>query len=244
MSTVDAIRVDDPVSALHTPLIDNPCRPGRSAMLVLMVDVMGLGLMLKVLLGHKAMVGLNVAQLQWWPLMMLFLVLYWICGVYPGISVSPVDDVKRISIANAGVFLIISLMLVLNGAPLCLQLSCPAACIGASAASTTMRSIVRRIGSRFDWWGYPIALFGGGDVALSVLHKLKSQPHLGLRPVALVTDRIPDRQIEGVTVCHPSDLERIVLCGVKHAVVAAPELSQSEFAEVLERGRRTGAVAG
>jgi Undecaprenyl-phosphate galactose phosphotransferase WbaP len=169
-------------------------------------------------------------------LLTLFLVCYWICKLYPGIIVSPVVDLKCVSIANAGVFLLISLELMMSGAPLHFQLTCLIAYIAASAALATVRSLVRQIGSRFFWWGYPVALIGSGNAAVSILHKLKSQPQLGLRPIVLVSDRISAREIQDTPVCRFEHLDRIVSCGVRHAVVAAPELSQVEFAEVLERG--------
>jgi len=78
-------------------------------------------------------------------------------------------------------------------------------------------------------------LFGAGTVALSVLRKLISQPHLGLRPVAVVADQVADSEIEGIPVFGSEYLGQIASSGVKHAIVAAPELSESEFAEVIGR---------
>jgi Undecaprenyl-phosphate galactose phosphotransferase WbaP len=224
-----------PISA-PVSLIENPHRPAISAMLVFIADFATLWLMLRLFVGNKAIVGSHAGDsLHLWPLLTLFLVLYCICGVYPGISVGPVDDIKRISIANFSAFLFISLMLVFSGAPLHSQLVCLGASMGASVALALIRSAVRRVGSQFSWWGYPVVLFGGGEVALSVLRKLKSQPRLGLRPLALVTDRISESQMEGVAICRMEHLSHLLSFGVKHAIVAAPELSQSEYAEVLER---------
>jgi Undecaprenyl-phosphate galactose phosphotransferase WbaP len=231
MSTTTLVSTK-PVSTIGSPSIENPHRAGISALLVFAVDVLSLWLVLTTFLlanGHGG--GLHL-----WPLLSLFLVFYSICGAYPGISVSPVDDIKRITIANIGAFFFVSLVLMSNRAPLRSQLWCVAACAGASFTSVFIRSAIRRVGSLFRWWGYPVVLFGGGDAAISVLRKLRSQPFLGLRPVAVVTDRIRDREVEGVAICRFEHLNRILSSGVKYAIVAAPELSHSEFAEVLERG--------
>ena len=70
------------------------------------------------------------------------------------------------------------------------------ACLRIFAASVlilAMRAGIRRIGSRFGWWGYPVVFFGCGDAA-GILRKLKQQPHLGLRPVAVVTDQFSTRK--------------------------------------------------
>jgi Undecaprenyl-phosphate galactose phosphotransferase WbaP len=157
-------------------------------------------------------------------------------GSYPGVSVNPVPEVRRISLANASAFLFISVILAVHHAAWISHLVCLLACVGSSIVILTMRALIRTIGSHFDWWGYPVVLFGAGTVALSVLRKLISQPHLGLRPVAVVADQVADREIEGIPVFRSECLGQIASSGVKHAIVAAPELSQSEFVDVIEQG--------
>jgi hypothetical protein len=78
-------------------------------------------------------------------------------------------------------------------------------------------------------------LFGDGDQSLSVLRKLKADPRLGFRPIAIVADRSSHEQLEEVPVCDFGALDGMVFRGVKHAVVVAPDFSQSEFVKVLER---------
>ena len=237
MSTVTVAQTTS-VYALDDPSIQDSHRPGLSAMLVLAADFLGLSLILWAFLGNT-IIGRCAAPGGWlplWPLLPLFLVLYWFFGSYPGVSVNPVDEIRRISLANASAFLFISVMLALHQAGVVPQLICLSACVGASVVILAMRALVRKIGSQFDWWGYPVVLFGGGAVALLVLRKLRSQPHLGLRPVAVVADRVADREMGGIPVCKSEYLGRIASSGVRHGIVAAPELSQSEFAEVIKRG--------
>jgi Undecaprenyl-phosphate galactose phosphotransferase WbaP len=207
-------------------------------MLVLAADTLGLGLILWAFLGNT-IIGRYAMPGGWlplWPLLPLFLVLYWSFDSYPGVSVNPVVEIRRISLANASGFLFISVVLALHQAAVVPFLICLSASIGASLLILAMRVLVRQVGSQFDWWGYPVVLFGGGAVALSVLRRLMSQPHLGLRPVAVVADQVADREIEGIPVFKSEYLDQIASSGVRHAIVAAPELSQSEFAEVIERG--------
>jgi Undecaprenyl-phosphate galactose phosphotransferase WbaP len=225
----------NPFAVESTPSIDNPHRPLLSATFVFLSDFLGLFFMLKVFLLATADTSPETAHLlQFWPILLLFLTLYCLCGFYPGTSVSPVDEVKRISIANASAFIFVSWVLALHRAQFSLQLECLAMCAGVAITLFTLRSAVRKVGSKFRWWGYPVALFGNGDAALFILRKLKSQPWLGLNPVVLVTDQIPSAQLEGVTVCRFRHLHRISSSGVRHAVVAAPELSERQFGEVLE----------
>jgi Undecaprenyl-phosphate galactose phosphotransferase WbaP len=224
--------------ALGDPVIQYPHRPGLSAMLVLTADILGLTFVLSVFLGNT-MIGRYATQRESLPvlqLLPLFLLLYWLFGSYPGVSVNPVPEIRRISLANASAFLCISVILAVHHEALISHLVCLLACAGSSIVTLAMRALVRNTGSRFDWWGYPVVLIGAGTVALTVLLKLISQPHLGLRPVAVVADQVVDREIEGIPVFPSVCLRQIASGGIKHAIVAAPELSESEFVDVIEQG--------
>ena len=236
MSTVSAAQTP-PVFALAGPSIQDLHRPRLSAMLVLASDILGLSFILWAFLGNTIISGYTASSdwLPLSPLLLFFLVLYWLFDSYPGISVNPVAEIRRITLANASAFLFIAVALALHHATVLPQLICLSACVGTSVVILGMRALTRQIGSRFNWWGYPIVLFGGGPVALSVLRKLTSQPRLGLRPVAVVADQLADGEIEGLRVFGTEYLDQIASSGVRHAVVAAPELSQSQFAEMIER---------
>ncbi len=228
------LRSDVPTRPVALPAIANPHRPLISAAMILAVDVAVVWTVLWAFLAAIARQDAG-AGLPLWPLLGLCLTLLWICGAYPAISLSPTDELKRIILGNACAFFFVSLLLAFQGAPLRSHVTCAAAATGVSVAMSIVRSAVRRVGSQFDWWGYPAAVFGGGKLAVSLTRKLKSQPYIGLRPVALITDTIAEARFEGIPVCSLEHLEFIASHGVKHAIVAAPELSQSQFAEVLER---------
>ena len=237
MSTVTAAQTTA-VYAAAGHAIQYPHRPGLSAILVLAADILGLSLVLWAFLGNT-IIGRYAVRGGWlplWPLLPLFLVLYAFFDAYPGVNVNPIDEIRGISLANSSAFLFICVILALHRIAVVPQLICLSACVSACVVILVMRVAVRKIGSKFEWWGYPVVLFGGGPVARSVLRKLKSQPHLGLNPVAMVADHFAEREIDGIPLYKSEHVGRFASCGVRHAIVAAPELSQSEFAEVVERG--------
>jgi Undecaprenyl-phosphate galactose phosphotransferase WbaP len=193
--------------------------------------------MLAVLLSLQPVIQTgDLAWLKLWPLLSLFLVLYALAGLYPGVSVGPVEEIRRVFTACFGAFVFIALDLNLEGAPIRVHPWWLIACICIAAGTAVTRSAIRGAGARFQWWGYPTAIIGGGEAALTILRKLMEHPRMGLRPVALVTDHLMESPADGVTVVHYEHLHHVLNCGVKHAVVAAPELSEAEFAAVLERG--------
>lgn len=231
--SIAAVLVRKPASA---PTILNPSSPRLSALLIVAGDILGFALLLGTFWANPYVCRYARPSewLQYWPLLPLFPMLYWFFDVYPGVSTSPVDEIRRISLANAGAFSFLSVALGLKRASLSSHLVCLAAFVGACVVIPTTRGITRRMCSRYAWWGYPIVLFGDGDQSLSVLRKLKADPRLGLRPIAVVADGSSHEQLEEVPVCDFEALDT-VFRGVKHAVVVASDFSQSEFAKVLER---------
>jgi len=210
-------------------------------MLVFAADILGMKLTLWAFIGNSA-IGRYAALGGWlhpWPLVPLFLLVYWLFDLYPGISICPVDEIRRIFLANTTAFIFLSVFLASHQGKLISQGICLSMCVFAAIEELVMRAAVRHIGSHFKWWGYPVVLFGSGEVARQVLSKLKSQPHLGLLPVAVVTFRLADSNIEGVPVYGLEYLKYLASNGVKHAIVAAPELTSSEFAEVMREGGDT-----
>ena len=202
--------------------------------------MLGLSLVLWAVFGNTVIGRYAVpgGWLRFWLFLPLFVVLYWFFDSYPGVSVNPVAEVRSISLANASAFLFISAMLVLHEGALVPLLICLLACAAASVVILAMRALTRHIGSKFHWWGYPIVVFGSGAVALSLLRKLMSQPNLGLRPVAVVADREAGTGTRGISRVFKTDnnWDRLRPAVLKHAIVAAPELSQSQFAAVIEQG--------
>jgi Undecaprenyl-phosphate galactose phosphotransferase WbaP len=223
---------------LDEPLVHGTHRPGLSAMFVLAGDTLGLSLVLWAFLSNT-IIGRYAAPGDWlhWSLLLpSFLALYCFFDSYPGVSVNPVGEIRRILLANICAFLFIAVMFAFRHVAVLPYLICLPASVGSAAVILGIRTLVRLIGSQYHWWGYPVVLFGRGEVALFVLRKLKSQPHLGLIPVAVVDDQLVDKKIEGIPVFKSEYVAQIASSGIKHAIVAAPELSRSEFAEVIERG--------
>jgi Undecaprenyl-phosphate galactose phosphotransferase WbaP len=223
--------------ALDDSLLQPTHRPSLSAAFVLAGDILGLGLILWAL--WSTVIGGRYAGpddwLRWSLLLPTFLVLYCSWDAYPGVSVNPVTEIRRISLANICAFFFIAVMLSSHHTAMFPYLVCLAASIVSSAVILSLRSLTRRIGSRYDWWGYPVVLLGGGEVAQFVFRKLMSEPHLGLRPVAVIADQTSDR-LKDLPLLTVERLSEIASRGIKHAIVAAPELSRSELAELVARG--------
>ena len=97
--SIAAVLVRKPASA---PTILNPSNPGLSALLIVAGDILGFALLLGTFWANPyvSRYARPNEWLQYWPLLPLFLMLYWFFDVYPGVSISPVDEIRRISLAT------------------------------------------------------------------------------------------------------------------------------------------------
>jgi Undecaprenyl-phosphate galactose phosphotransferase WbaP len=218
--------------------IRNCCRPQLSAMLIIAADCACLSAVLVIAASLGTFIGgrqVGFNYLQLCPLLPLFPLLYWLVDVYPGVSVSPVDELKNITLANGGVFFVVVVFLLPKHSPQFIGLSLLAAWLSISIAIPIVRSLVRQIGSQYEWWGYPVVVFGTGKTMRSVLHKLRNHPEIGLRPVAVVDDEVGGSAAYSVALCPSVYVDQMISFGVRHALIVAPELPQAQFLEIIRR---------
>ena len=149
---------------------------------------------------------------------------------------SPVDEIRGISLANASTFLFVSVMLALHQQlpDLTDDLLVRVCWRVRFDTRDACRCSPNRVAVRMV--GLPGCVFRGrSGGALGVAQTPESAAPW------IASSRSGNRsgcrrEMEGVPVCKLESLSRIASSGVRHAIVAAPELSQSEFAEVIERG--------
>lgn len=124
------------------------------------------------------------------PVVAGFILLNFELGLYPGVRLSPVDELRRLSVSVSCIFLVWGLCVaVLTGGlgdnKWLLLLGFYAACL---LALPVARSWVRRILGQYAHWGIPAIVCGDDAAAVRVYHWLADNHHLGLRPVGVVGD--------------------------------------------------------
>jgi Undecaprenyl-phosphate galactose phosphotransferase WbaP len=175
-----------------------------------------------------------------WRTVPLFLTAYATLGLYPGVGLSPVEELRRLTAATSIV------LLALAGAVF-FRKDVAGFSRGifvvkwllSTALVPLARAAVRRLFCRRSWWGVPILIFGAGRTAHLVIDTLQRQPALGLKPVACLDDGEHRRRSDcsGVAIAGPlaAAPEIAHTFGIRHALVAMPSLSSKQLLEVLER---------
>jgi Undecaprenyl-phosphate galactose phosphotransferase WbaP len=174
------------------------------------------------------------------PYILAFNLAYFLMGVYvPGIS--PVDELRRLSVSTSIVFLF-SLVLFLwfglneDFSQILLIIAWALAMVLVPAT----RTAIRRILTRINLWGEPVAILGYGPLGYKLVTYLFANPSLGFKPYVVIDRRSLVRRGErvdpaGITVKSIQDVlnggsESLV--DIKTAILVSPEVP-SDFSESI-----------
>ncbi|MGB3494550.1 MAG: undecaprenyl-phosphate galactose phosphotransferase WbaP [Elainellaceae cyanobacterium] len=180
---------------------------------------------------------------QFWPLLGLFIIAYATVGLYPGVAISPVDELRWISVATTLIYLVLgSAIFLFQEATLFSRSVFLIAWLLSLLLVHVSRAICRALFAPRHWWGYPVIILGAGQTGEMVIRTLQRRPRIGLKPV-LVLDDDPEKRgsLHGVPVVGGLGMApRLArLRRIPYAIVAMPGVPRSRLLDLLERYGQT-----
>jgi FlaA1/EpsC-like NDP-sugar epimerase len=178
------------------------------------------------------------------PLVFVFVAFYAWRGLVPAIGVSPVEELRRLSISTSMVALALASIGYLAKTPTNYsRIVFGLFWILALALVPLGREIVRRVASRSGLWGEPVAIIGYGDRGRWIADYLLQHLTLGLRPVVALNGidhkRHKAPSIPLIQVGTPLRLERVArFARVNTAVLVVPEVSEELIDDLVEPRKR------
>jgi Undecaprenyl-phosphate galactose phosphotransferase WbaP len=174
-----------------------------------------------------------------WPALALFLIIFALENLYPGVGVGPVEMLRKLIRGSSIVYLMLTTGLFLaKGADLQSRGAFFMSWLLTICLLPFCRAIMHHYVARKEWFGVPVVILGTGPTASLLVDKLRSMPELCMKPVACL-DEIGEETgyVDGVPVAgHLADVDRIGRSlRVRHAFLAMPELPQDELLGLLER---------
>jgi Undecaprenyl-phosphate galactose phosphotransferase WbaP len=162
-------------------------------------------------------------------LAMLFLFVYLMFGLYPGSGLSPIFELRQITVAISLVFIgLFAASLPLNSKISVFMLL--SAWLFSIISAPVMRFIFRRICANCQWWGQPVLIFGDQKAGVNYDY-LTSRPYFGLRPLGIVGNS-GSYPFLGSFDMAPAIANKN---GVFWAVVALPERSSAEIHRIVRK---------
>lgn len=213
---------------------------------LLLSDLLALGLscILSVYL-QLAFNGQFNPDLYWqlWPLLGLFTVVYAMVGLYPGVAIDPVDELRRLSLSTTLVYLALgSFIFLRREGEIYSRGVLVVAWVLSMALVMLGRTLVRGLCARRSWWGYPVMVMGAGKTGEMVVRTLLRRPNLGLKPVVVLDDD-PSKHgyLYGVPVMGGLELAPSLARDrhIPYAIVAMPGVPRDRLLALLERYGQT-----
>jgi Undecaprenyl-phosphate galactose phosphotransferase WbaP len=171
------------------------------------------------------------------PLIVGFLFVNTVVGLYPGVGLHPIVEFRQTCLASTLLFGVFGAALQFSSHQVddyyflfgswCLCL----------VMAPLVRSVARNLVCRFRWWGQPVILFGNGPRALKICNSLQANRALGLRPVGLVDDSYTNANVDATK---PEYLSREqASSAVQHhcvfwAIVTMSDRSRKDIFRVIE----------
>lgn len=159
-------------------------------------------------------------------------------GLYPGVTVNPVEELRRstlsVMFAYLGLLAATFLLHDLSESRLIYFFSCALTVL----SIPIFRTITRSIFSGYEWWGSPVAILGFGHTGKTLLTTLLKNPRIGLRPVAVLDDN-PEEYLDAdpslirgpLSRCRDITHEK----KISYGIICMPELSREDLLHRIDQ---------
>ncbi|MEM7771472.1 MAG: undecaprenyl-phosphate galactose phosphotransferase WbaP [Cyanobacteria bacterium P01_E01_bin.6] len=180
---------------------------------------------------------------QFWPFLGLFVLAYATVGLYPGVAISPIDELRWISVATTLIYLVFgSAIFLFQEVDLFSRSVFLTAWLLSLLLVHVSRAIMRSCCARHRWWGYPVIILGAGKTGDMVIRTLQRRPRIGLKPVFVLDDDPKKRgSLNGIPVIGSIGMAPR-LARIRHipyAIVAMPGVPRPRLLELLEKYGQT-----
>ncbi|MDR3284866.1 MAG: undecaprenyl-phosphate galactose phosphotransferase WbaP [Treponema sp.] len=161
--------------------------------------------------------------ITYWVYLPAFLIVFYAMRLYPGIMLSPADEIRRFTVCSACCFTGIALSIEIEtedrtALSIAMLLAIPIA----SILLPVGREVARKCFSRFFWWGVPAVIYYKNHDGEFIIDRLLKRPEFGYRPAVIISAGAKKlTEYKSIPVVMPSDAvhNAIIKLGIKTAIV-------------------------
>jgi len=175
--------------------------------------------------------------ITYWPYMPIFILIFWIMRLYPGIALAPAEETRGFAIAS---FLTHCVIIISRYIQYAQYDSVSVAFIISFIFSTTLLMICRDITHTLIKWsrmqGIPAVVYGSGSAGRLVVDRLLKARRAGYQPVLILDDDPASGDFyRGVPIIHDTRIgqEIVKRYKIKMAIAAMPNLDRAEMTRLI-----------
>ena len=172
----------------------------------------------------------------------IFPVVYSFSGLYPSYGNDQVKEFRNIAISATVIFVLLIMAIpILQNIPVYPRFTFVLAWFFTLCLTVPLRYLVKKVLSKYDWWGLPVMIIGGGRAGTKVINTLHKQKLLGLRPVIVIDDDvdkwgyIEDVPVVGGLNIIPTLSSKL---NIKHAIIAMPKVPSARQMNIVRENSR------
>jgi len=173
----------------------------------------------------------------YWPYLPAFIVVFSLFNLYPGASLAPAEELRRVSYST----LIVHTGIILSRYIYYLKFDTVSAALVISFACSTVglligRSVMRNFLSASGLGGIPAVIYGAGYTGRALVDRLLANKSTCYVPVLILDDDTEKgSEYQGVPIIHDTGVgpEIVKRLNIKNALVAMPSLSQRELKNLI-----------
>jgi len=176
-----------------------------------------------IIVNYSGFINLR-SFITYWPYLPLFIIIFQIIGLYPGISLAPSEELRRFTIGSVIAYGGIIVSRVIEdqrwdqvNAAFTISL------IFSAFILLTLRDVTHRIFRKVGIGGIPAVVYGNGNTARLFIDSAQSSAKIGYTPVLILDDETKgEDEYKGVPIIHDTSIgpEIVKRYKVKMAIVA------------------------
>ena len=182
--------------------------------------------------------GINFKSfVTYWPYLPIFVIIFWIMKLYPGIALAPAEETRGFAIASFLAHVGINVSRYIQYEEIdSIYVAFLFSFIFSPVILMICRGIMHTIITRFKMKGIPAVVFGAGTTGKLIVDRMLHATKVGYEPVLILDDNPSSGDSYcGIPIIHDTRLgpELVNRYNIKMAIVAMPNLEQSEMTRMI-----------
>lgn len=180
--------------------------------------------------------------LRFAPALVLFVIAFALTGLYPGIALNPVEEMRWILCSiTAGHLVILAITYLFKSAETYSRAVFLITWVVTVVLVIVCRTVLRASFAGTRWWGVPAVILGAGETGQLVLKTLQRSPWSGLKAAAILDESLADRPIDQASAneCFAGGFDWAPVLArnyrFSYAIVAMPEIPYKQLSALLNR---------